>query len=320
MKRFMIYYFLFGCLTSLVSAKIVFTSSLEGEDDEIYTMNDDGSNLLRLTNNLLDDIDPHWSPDGKQIAFVRIMDSEPKQTDLFLINADGSHERRLTTHPAHDGPNIAWSPDGRHIAFVSLRSRTLDIHVLNLSNGDIKKLTNGDGASTEPHWSPDGQQIAYRNTHRERGMTIYVMKADGTNQRPLLPASVGVQRYDPQWTPDSQRVLFKETEAMWVGPKLRLTATRFIIYHQAGKMRQVLREFSTNWAVQDPCWMSHNTAIVFSAKKGHEKNQLYQYHIASDSITAVTDNPRFNISPDWVSGPLDVSPEGSLHIQWGQLK
>jgi TolB protein len=89
----------------------------EREDDiEIFEMRPDGSAATQLTHNTaVTDLDPAWSPDGKQIAFVR---SQPTRInfDIYVMNADGSNPERLTRSP--DGEFApTWSPDGKQIAF-----------------------------------------------------------------------------------------------------------------------------------------------------------------------------------------------------------
>jgi polyisoprenoid-binding protein YceI len=80
-----------------------------GTNEDIYLADADGSNVRQLTSDAAYEYEPRWSPDSRTIAFVR-------GGDLWLIGADGSDQRRLTTGLTVDSPT--WSPDGRHIAFV----------------------------------------------------------------------------------------------------------------------------------------------------------------------------------------------------------
>src|SRR5437016_2109158 len=76
------------------NGKIAFTSSHDG-NPEIYTMEADGSNQTRLTNNPGYDVSPKWSPDGTKIAFLR---SNGFQYDIYVMNPDGSNQTRLTNN------------------------------------------------------------------------------------------------------------------------------------------------------------------------------------------------------------------------------
>ena len=92
---------------------------------EIYVMNSDGTNPINLTQspNRPDGLSC-WSPDGKQIAFKSAEISKKDgifQSDVWVMDADGSNPHNLTNHDALDrAPD--WSPDGNQIVFESNRN------------------------------------------------------------------------------------------------------------------------------------------------------------------------------------------------------
>jgi TolB protein len=92
--------------------QIAFSSNQDG-NPEIYLMNPDGSNMLRLTNTPASDTEPDWSPDGKQIVFSSDRDGDIEiyvlDVEAALQSADDANVRRLTNRPGRDvGP--VWKP------------------------------------------------------------------------------------------------------------------------------------------------------------------------------------------------------------------
>ena len=108
---------------------LAFVSERDG-NSEIYVMNMDGTDLLRLTNDAGRDKDPAWSPDGQRIAFAS---DRAGSLDIYVMNADGSNPVRRTDTGSSDAP--AWSPDGSKIAFASQRDGQFGIYVMSV-DGD----------------------------------------------------------------------------------------------------------------------------------------------------------------------------------------
>ncbi len=126
---------------------------------------------------------PLRPPIGK-IAFV----SEDSYIDV--INSDGSVKTILAANLG--GLELAWSPDGQSIAFASRQSGFSQICVMKADGSDQRQLTYGNANSDSPAWSPDGKNIIFVSDQAgiptEDGNPIsqvYIMKADGTEQRRL---------------------------------------------------------------------------------------------------------------------------------------
>lgn len=99
---------------------------------------------------------PTWSPDGKKIAFVS-KENASKNTEIYIINVDGSGETRLTNNPAID-MQPSWSPDGKQIAFVSNRDGNQEIYVMDADGSHLLRLTNNNIDDWAPTWQPQPGQ------------------------------------------------------------------------------------------------------------------------------------------------------------------
>jgi TolB protein len=101
------------------------------------------------------DLWPKYSPDGKQIVFASRRDDD---FEIYLMNADGSAQRRLTDSPGVDThPSI--SPDGNRIVFTSARDRNYEIYTMKLDGSDLRRITNHPGRDDFACWHPDGKRL-----------------------------------------------------------------------------------------------------------------------------------------------------------------
>jgi Tol biopolymer transport system component len=148
---------------------------------------------------------PAYSPDGRQIVFAsnRYGDNE-----IFMMNADGSNQRRLTSSPGRDA-HPQFSPDGKKIAFQSPRDGVdTNLYVMNGDGSRQVKITRHKGFAGVPNWSPDGKQILYQwrdDTANDNRWHIYLINADGSNPRRLTGDAANNQV--PNWSPDGKQIL-----------------------------------------------------------------------------------------------------------------
>jgi Tol biopolymer transport system component len=161
---------------------IVFTSNRTGNND-IYIVDSTGRNPVNLTENAANDGWARWAPDGHHIVFHS---NRAGNFELYAMNSDGSDLRRLTDYSGVD-QYPEWSPDGREIAF----RRDTDIYVLEVASGETRRLTNAPPLNQMPSWSPNGKQLAFMSS-RAGYISVFVMNADGSDQRNLTPKDAGI--------------------------------------------------------------------------------------------------------------------------------
>jgi TolB protein len=143
--------------------------------------------------------------------------------DVFIANADGSDLRQLTETDGYDA-EATVSPQGDKVIFTSMRDGDLDLYSMNLDGSDVRRLTDRVGYDGGAFYSADGSQIIWRARYpegeeladyqdllsqgllRPGELEIFVMDADGSNQRQVT--SVGGANFAPYWHPDGDRILF----------------------------------------------------------------------------------------------------------------
>jgi TolB protein len=286
-----------SCDSRAISNKIVFHSDRDG-DFEIYRMRPDGSNLVQLTDNDVDDFWPVVSPDGTRIAFWSGRDGNQ---EIYVMAVDGSNVTRVTDNGSADR-QPAWSPDGQRLAFIRVVGGTTEIYSIGLGGAGLVRLTNNTFDDKEPAWSPDGSSIAFMTT-RDGNDEVYVMNAsDGGNQVNLTnnPGRDG----RPDWSPDGSQILFDRNnasvDATWLGD------AEIMCMNSDGSGQVRLTTDAAGYTDAQPRWSGNGTRLAFNSRMdtGGTNPQIYvgQINGCAGGITGldrVTNTSAKDAAADW---------------------
>ena len=185
--------------------RVAFKSN-RGGSYNLYVMDADGRNVVRLTNHAGNDHDPTWLPDGESMVFSSDRDRGAGRNDLYrLWFADGRVER-LTVFFEGMAIMPSISPDGSWVAFVAqtfpdAEGWAYQVHVLELAT----RLTwpfDLTAPGCWPSWSPDGQSIAHVWTGTGPSR-IQIVSSFGTSPE-MVAGESARWHYYPDWSPDSR--------------------------------------------------------------------------------------------------------------------
>lgn len=192
---------------------VVFSSIRNGSTNaEIYTMNADGTNVVRLTNNAFADENPKFNRAGTKIVFTSNRNNSRRE--IYTMNPDGSNVIRIT-NIAGNNYQPAFNPDGTKIAFISNRVNNVqNLFIMNADGTNQVQLTSLTGSlqAFQPDFNSDGTRIVYSRTYLSSPFTyhdIFSMNTDGTGIVQLTSSVGGLgSTRSPTFNRDGTKIAF----------------------------------------------------------------------------------------------------------------
>jgi Tol biopolymer transport system component len=270
---------------------IVVTGTDAASRSEIGIMNSDGSNQRLLT--AFDGMDraPAWSPDGTKILFSRADGAPYRFIEIYVMNADGSDQHRLTTSGYSGG--ATWSPDGGQIAY-QMSDRISTVNIMNADGSNQRAILNGYLFSRS--WSPDGSKLAVL----PQGMNgIWLVNVDSGQltqiDEPVPPTEFPVVFYAGlSWSPDGSQIAFSRgfSDAGYqddLGPEI------MVVDANGGRSRKI--SGAEDYA-SEPTWSPDGLKIVFTG------GPLFVMNPDGSGLTNIGNTSAEDFNPSWQAVPL----------------
>ena len=229
---------------------------------------------------------PTPTPQAFQRGRIAFESNRDGNSDIYVVNADGTGLHRVTSHPEWDH-SPAWSPDGRRIAFESYRDQNWEIYVMNANGSGVTRLTNHADGDHAPAWSPDGRRIAFESYRAGDGnKDIYVMNADGSGVTRLT----NNRAWDgsPTWSPDGFRIAFESRRDG--------NGEIYVINADGTNLTRITENVAWDEA---PSWQNSQRIVFHTDRDGND--EIYVMNQSGAGTTRLTDRPEADEAPAWSS-------------------
>ena len=209
---------------------------------------------------------------------------------IYMLDLDSGQETAVLSDSTYDNSGPTWSPDGTKIAFHSQRNGNTDIYLLDVADGNVRRLTTHENSDLFPVWSPDNRQLAFYST-RNGNYDLYSIDVDTLALRQLT--STSFSETTPNWSPDGTQLLFEtahnDNSDIYLLNLSDLTMEAFL--------NTPANELSAVWSPD-------GSRIVFSSDEGGGDYELFVINADGTDMRQLTTNAVKDIYPTW-------SPDGS---------
>lgn len=270
------------------TSKIAFVSDRTGKK-EIYLMDYDGQNPIKVTSRFAHAMAPAWRPDGKELVFTAITKNAKnvRNHNLFLYDLPTGKIEMLSNKPGINS-GAAYSPNGQQIALTMSFPGNPEIFLMDPKSKVINRITNSFGLDVDPAWSPDGKWLAFVSDRSGRPM-VYKMEASGANVQRLTYA--GYYNATPSWSPAGNKLAF----AGWDAGKFDI----FIMNPDGTNLERLTKNMGNN---EDPDFAPDGYFLVYSSNRKGKKN-LYITNIDNTVHRQITSDFGNCEAPKW--GPAN---------------
>jgi len=285
---------------------LLFVSGRDGFN-EIYTMNADGGNQQRLTDNELSEVSPKWSSNRLKITFNR-RENASVPTQIWVMNADGTGQVNISNSNSTDQES-SWRPDGAKIMFSRCDpSGVCDIYTMNPDGTGQTPLTgvNTTGDEYSPAFSRDGTKIIFiRQSATFTNPNIFTANVDGSNVQQLTSTASPVSYASPTFSPNGTQVAVSRSSTA-----ASTSAEIFTMTSTGGSQTNI-----TNNAVSDssPQWSPDGTRIFFSSLRD-TISETYVMNSNGTSPVRLTVNSSTDGASDWALAPAGACPTAFIGV------
>jgi Tol biopolymer transport system component len=299
-----------GAQADSFNGRITFSSfrtDPAGKVGDIFSINPDGTDLLRLTDDPLDDAQSDWSPDGRDIVYrIRKPETPTVNFEVARMTASGEDHQRLTFTPQGQASSQpSWFPDKSAILFRWSAPRVSNIWQMGTFGEDpVLRYDPTPGHQWYPSLSPDMSKVLFATTTSPTGDTdraIQTLNVNGSGLTTLFDV-VGAFDSAPAWSPDGKRIAF-ESNANRDGANPELDEEIWVMDADGTNPIQL-----THNSLHDegPAWSPDGTRLAYSSGLDNEHLDINVMTAAGVHLRALTDYPGRDESPDWQ--PIPAPP------------
>jgi Tol biopolymer transport system component len=270
---------------------VTFDSTRDGST-EVYTLVLESLAVRQITDFPEPEIAnrfPDWSPGGRDLVFVS--ENSNGVGDLFIVAADGTGLRKLTSDPARY-ENPAWSPGGEWIAFEKGKGEDWGLYLIRPDGSDLQQV---EGHNLfHPSWSPDGKRLAVVTGDEPEYYGAILELRNGKPER-FTPKGFNVGSV--KWSPDGAAIAFDAV----IGDNFDL--------YVADTDGSNLQRLTQSPAIDArPEWSPDGTKLLlnstrdFGSVHGDERwdhLELYLLDLETGAVKRLTENDKFDAHPDW---------------------
>jgi TolB protein len=290
---------LLGCVLSTAEAafpgangRILFTAR-SGECFQLFTVGSDGSDSRQVSDSALCKSNGEWAPDGTRIAFNSGVGTF--EGDIYVMKADGTSVKRVTSGSRSGDAAPHWSPDGRKLVFTRSTRREdgsadADIFKVNLDGTGLKRIASSPLNDVSPAWGPTGRRIVFVSERDNVDYEVFSVRSDGTGLKRLTRNRVDDE--SPDWSPGGGQIVFSRYTSAEDG-----SVQIFKMNRDGSEQLQLTTGDLPNWF---PVWVPDGRSILFLHD---DPMQIYRMDRDGTDVVRVTDTGEAHYALDWQPRP-----------------